>query len=64
MIEGLLKACRPLSKRKSWRLSEILRREKIYDAEAAAKEAAVGPSTGLGSSTGGVNVGFAASAVL
>ncbi|EIE26739.1 hypothetical protein COCSUDRAFT_52442 [Coccomyxa subellipsoidea C-169] len=59
---------RPLSKNKTWRMTDILRRERVYDAEAAAKEAEqrpsdLPPSLG-GSQPGNLNRGFAASAVL
>ena len=59
---------RPLSKNKTWRMIDILRRERVYDAEAAAKssdgglaeESAASSHTHLGS----MNRGFAASADL
>jgi small subunit ribosomal protein S17 len=59
-------SCRPLSKNKSWRMTDILRREKVYDAEAAARSEAVyqtSPSARGKGLQGGVNMGFAASAL-
>ncbi|BDA40611.1 probable 30S ribosomal protein S17 [Coccomyxa sp. Obi] len=54
---------RPLSKNKTWRMTDILRRERVYDAEAAgglAEKSAAPSTTHLGS----INRGFAASAAL
>lgn len=58
---------RPLSKNKTWRMTDILHRERVYDAEAAARESA-GKAVEEGSQAarsllpGSVNRGFAASA--
>jgi hypothetical protein len=40
--------CRPLSKRKSWTVTEILHRAKIFDANAASAAAAQQPRSSIG----------------
>jgi hypothetical protein len=52
--------CRPLSKRKSWTVTEILHRAKIFDANAASAAAAQQPR----SSSIGEARSFASSAML
>ncbi|KAG7669418.1 hypothetical protein Ndes2526B_g05743 [Nannochloris sp. 'desiccata'] len=54
--------CRPLSKRKSWTVTEILHRAKIFDANAARAAAAQQPRSSTSNSIGARS--FASSAIV
>eukprot|EP00891_Asterochloris_glomerata_P001141 jgi/Astpho2/1141/Aster-x0047 len=58
---------RPLSKNKTWVVSDIVRREKVYDAKAAAAAVQFRLSehsqTGIASANPPINRGFATSAI-
>lgn len=56
--------CRPLSKRKSWTVTEILHRAKIFDANAARAAAAQQPRSSATSSSIGEAHSFASSALV
>ncbi|CAL8467078.1 g6614 [Coccomyxa elongata] len=59
---------RPLSKNKTWRMTDILRRERVYDAEAGARSSDGGLAEQSAASShthlGSIDRGFAASAAL
>jgi hypothetical protein len=55
--------CRPLSKRKSWTVTEILHRAKIFDANAARAAADQQPRSSISSSIGQART-FASSALV